>query len=89
VIADWAKSKSIEQVIWTDLESNFSDKVEGKKPFSVPAAIEHLKRLSPNGQRMAADYVFKAPESVQTRLRKALEQEAWFAKLKGPKSETA
>jgi len=61
---------------WTALESNFEKEV--KKPFSVDAAVAYVKTLSRPGKAKAAEYVWRAPEFVQTPVRSALEQEPWF-----------
>jgi hypothetical protein len=73
----WAKSKKVDVVVWTALESNFNSK--RKHPFSLAAAISHLKELPPAGKAKAAEYVWRAPNFVQTPLRKALQQEPWFS----------
>ena len=75
-IVDWAKGKDIDVVVWTDLPSNFCDKV--KKSFSVKNAISYLKTLDDAGRAKAAEYVRRAPDFVQTPLREALLREPWF-----------
>lgn len=75
-IVAWARSKKLDGVIWTALTSNFQEKT--KKPFSVAAAIEHLKTLDPVGKAKAAEYAWRAPAFVQTELRAALQGEPWF-----------
>jgi hypothetical protein len=75
-IAAWAKAKSIDAVIWTALESNFQK--EMSKGFSVNNAIEYLRALPPNGKAKAAEYVWRAPSFVKTRLRDALQGAPWF-----------
>ena len=72
----WAKTRGIDVVLWTALESNFADK--RKCRFSVPAAISYLKALPPEGKAKAAEYVWRSPEFVQTPLRRVLQQEPWF-----------
>ncbi len=64
-------------MVWTKLASNFQSKVE--KPFSVEAAVAHVRGLSPEGKVKAAEYVWKAPEFVRTPVRAALQREPWFA----------
>ena len=75
----WARNKNIGVVIWTALKSNFMSK--RKCPFSVPAAISYVKTLPPVGKVKAAEYVWRAPEFVQTPVRRALQQEPWFSVL--------
>lgn len=72
VIAAWAKGKNLDAVVWTALQSNFEN-------FSVGAAIDHIKKLDPCGKAKAAEYVLRAPEFVQTPLRRALQQKSWFS----------
>jgi len=79
-IAEWAKSKSFEQVIWTDLESNFLE--EKKIDFTVDNAVAHIKGLTKEGRYKAAEYIFNAPAYVQTSLRTKLMNEPWFCDLK-------
>lgn len=76
-IAIWARNKGVGVVIWTALESNFASK--RNCPFSVGAAVSYVKTLSPEAKVKAAEYVWRAPEFVQTPVRRALQQEPWFA----------
>ena len=75
-IANWAKPKRLDVVVWTDLQSNFQKKKN--KPFSVQEGLEYLKTLPPEGKVKAAEYVWRAPDFVQTPLRMVLQQEPWF-----------
>lgn len=75
----WAKEKQFDVVVWTALKSNFQEEATSRKPFSIPEAISHLRSLAPEGKVKAAEYVWRAPSFVQTPLRKALENEPWFA----------
>lgn len=75
-VKEWASTKKIDVVVWTDLASNFSEK--RKQAYSVSAAIAHLQSLSPAGKAAAAEYVWRAPEFIKTSLRSALEKEPWF-----------
>ena len=76
-IVAWAKEMHIDAVVLTNLESNFAEKVN--KPFSVEAAVDHIKSLLPEGKAKAAEYIWRAPDFVQTPLRAALQAEPWFA----------
>lgn len=78
-IVGWAAERSIDVVIWTDLPSNFAEKVG--KPFSVPNAIEYLQSLQPDGKAKAVEYIRQAPQFVRTSLRTALQQASWFELL--------
>lgn len=77
-VREWASSKKIDFVVWTDLASNFSEKSKHKQAYSVSAAIAHLQSLSPAGKAAATEYVWRAPEFIKTSLRSALETEPWF-----------
>ena len=77
-ILAWASAKQINNVIWTDLKSNFKSELDIK--FSVPNAIAHLQGLPPEDKVRAAEYIWRAPSFIKTELRTALEVEPWFAK---------
>jgi hypothetical protein len=83
-IPPWAANKKIDVVVWTGLPSNFQEektKLGLKEPaaaFSVPNAIAHLQGLPPEGKAMAAEYVWRAPDYVNTPLRRALQIAPWF-----------
>jgi hypothetical protein len=77
-IVAWARSKKLDAVVWTALKSNFKQKV--KAPFSVEAALAYVKTLTPAGKVKAAEYIWRAPDFVQTAVRTALQQEPWFSK---------
>jgi hypothetical protein len=77
-IVAWARERKLDAVVWTALKSNFKEKV--KKTFSVKAVVAYVKTLSPAGKAKAAEYVWRAPEFVQTAVRSALQHEPWFSK---------
>ncbi|MGA2966961.1 MAG: hypothetical protein ABSD64_12170 [Terriglobales bacterium] len=77
-IVVWARKRKLDAVVWTALKSNFDEKV--KKPFSVKAVVAYVKTLCPIGKVKAAEYVWKAPDFVKTKVRSALQQEPWFSK---------
>ena len=77
-IVAWARERKLDAVVWTALKSNFEEKAG--EPFSVDAVVAYVKTLSPAGKAKAAEYVWKAPEFVQTAVRSALQQEPWFSK---------
>jgi hypothetical protein len=78
VIAQWAKDRSIDVVMWTDLGGSF----EGVAPADfVKTAVDHVRRLPAEGKAKAAEYVWRAPEFIVTPLRNALQAEPWFKKL--------
>lgn len=73
----WAMKKQLDGVIWTDTPSNF-ESVTGRR-FSVKAALAYIRGLSPKIKAEVADYVWKAPDFVNTPLRRALQTPPWFA----------
>jgi len=75
-VAAWAKRSKLDAAVWTALPSNFSSRVG--KPFSVEAAVAYVKGLSPEGKAKAAEYVWRAPDFVQTPVRAVLQREPWF-----------
>ena len=77
-IIKWAREKGLSAVVWTALKSNFQEKVGA--PFSVEASVAYVKTLDAPGKAKAAEYVWRAPELVQTAVRSALQQEPWFSK---------
>lgn len=78
-ILTWARLKKLDAVVWTALQSNFKKKTN--EPFSVAAAVSHLKGLGSDGKAKAAEYVWRAPDFVKTRLRTALQKEPWFLEI--------
>ncbi len=79
-IQSWALERKIDIVIWTDLASNFREKSKCKKPFSIEAALYHIQALDTEGKAKAAEYVWRAPEFIDTPLREALQSKPWFQK---------
>jgi len=76
----WVSEKKVDIVIWTDLASNFPKKSKGQKPFSIENAISHIQALDAEGKAKAAEYVWCAPEFIDTPLREALQSQPWFPK---------
>lgn len=71
-ISAWAKEKSIDAVIWTDLKSNFSEKQN--KEFSYENAEKYLMTLSGETKKKADKYIKKAPELTMTKLRERINE---------------
>jgi hypothetical protein len=71
-IQAWADSKDIDVVTWTDLRSNFEDVT--RRPFSIPVALAHFDALAPELRSETLEYARRAPASVQTPLRMALQR---------------
>jgi hypothetical protein len=75
-IHDWLKTREFDAAIWTDLESNY-----GKKrgcAFGESDALAYLNGLSPVCRAHARDYIVRAPEQTQTKLRKYLQSKGWL-----------
>jgi len=68
-IATWAVFKALDGVVWTDLRPNFAK--ETGKSFSVENALDYLAGLQGEAKVKAKEYLQKAPDFVQTPLRKA------------------
>jgi len=77
-IAAWCKTKRVDVVVWTDLESNFKLKSRCGNDFSIQHALSHIKGLDAEGKAQAAEYVWRAPDFVQTPLRRLLQGHPWF-----------
>jgi hypothetical protein len=76
-IRTWAAIKGLDDVVWTDLPSNFNEKTG--QAFSVAAGLDYLRTLDPTEQTEALEYIRRTPQFIQTPLRKALETDPWFA----------
>jgi hypothetical protein len=79
-IKGWVEEQSdngneIDVVIWTDLKPNFERKA--RKELNEGNVIEYLRRLRPEMKDRAREYIVKAPEQVQTRIRAAI-IENWY-----------
>ena len=77
-IRNWAIDKKIDVVVWTDLCSNFEE-VCGK-PFTIEAALAHIQALDGEAKSHAAEYVWRAPDFIDTPLRRILQAQPWFLK---------
>jgi hypothetical protein len=75
----WVNDMKIDAVIWTDPESNFEAKVG--KPFSIENAIEHIQSLDAAAKAIAAKYVWRAPDFIDTPLRRLLQVGPWFSEV--------
>lgn len=76
IIKEWARQRSIQVVVWTDLESNFCR--EKSIGFSFDTALDHLKGLSADGVREAVKYIVRTPQEVSTGFRQWLGNVEWF-----------
>jgi|SRR5665647_380998 len=73
-IENWTNDQDVDAVIWTNLSSNFKDKL-GLNDFKPMDAINYLKYLSPDVKAKAEEYIRKAPRTVDTAIRKKIEVE--------------
>jgi len=71
-IWDWAKKAGIDAAVWTVLTTNFEQKTG--EWFCVERAIAYLKGLRGIDLERALEYIRKAPEEVNTPLRRALHE---------------
>jgi hypothetical protein len=63
-------------VLWTDTPSNFEK--SQKRPFSIQAALTYIRQQTPQTKSKVAEYVWRYPDFVKTRLRTALQKRPWF-----------
>jgi hypothetical protein len=75
-IRAWASKNSVDGVVWTDLPSNFVEKFNVQ--FSVKEAVRYLHDLPVGGTAEACKYIVKAPQEVDTPLRRALKDDPWL-----------
>jgi hypothetical protein len=76
-IRDWARATGFDAVVWTDLPSNFEEEIGAS--FSVERAEQYLKSLPRTVAERAREYIQKAPEEVNTPLRRRLYESGWVA----------
>ena len=70
LISQWLSSSAFEAVVWTALPTNY--KLERGSEFSVPDAITYLNKLPKSAREKAQEYIARAPDEIQTPLRRAL-----------------
>lgn len=71
-IKEWAKTKNIDAVIWTDLLSNFKEKT--CLEFNEDNIIKYLKNLPSDKKEKAKEYIMFAPPQIRTRIRERIEE---------------
>ena len=77
MIRIWAEERDLSSVVWTDLPSNFQEKVN--YPFSVESAERYLREsLEEKGAKKAKEYIERAPKNIWTPLREHLENTEWW-----------
>jgi hypothetical protein len=76
-IKAWAQAQRLDAAVWTALPSNFEEVAQ--RPFSVEAAILHLKALTEPAKSRALEHLQKAPPEVVTPVRTAAIQAGLIA----------
>lgn len=80
-IADWAKSKSVDAVVWTNLPPKF----DGKDVAPTKAQlIRYLKRLEGTVRDDAERYIRYAPRQTDTEYRRAIESALGWTPIDPP-----
>jgi len=69
-IKSWTEQKGLDAVVWTDLRSNFKARTELE--FNEDNVVRYLRELKGEALRDAEEYVRKAPEQIETNIRKRL-----------------
>ena len=72
-IAQWAQTKQLDAVVWTDLEVGLKGK-RGTVP-SIEAVLEHLRRLPHAQGTLAEQYIRRAPRQIDTEYRRRIAHE--------------
>lgn len=74
-IKSWATKEKWDAVIWTGLPSNFEDKKD--VPFTVENGLVYLSGLVGKEKAEAREYIERAPEEVDTPLRRGIGKKFW------------
>lgn len=69
LIYDWAAKNKMDAVVWTALESNFSEPEKAGIPFTPEAAATYIAGLKDDALKGALHYIGKAPAEVVTPVR--------------------
>ena len=75
-IREWAQQNHFDAVIWTDLRPNFASK--RLERFTVGNAVAYLQSLCGKTEQEARKYIQKAPEEVNTPVRRKLQEIGWL-----------
>lgn len=78
-IRSWAKQKRLDGVVWTDLPTNFEEKT--KMEFNEDNVVDYIFGLPISESHNAELYVRKAPDQVDTKLRRRIVQEFGWRSL--------
>ena len=75
-VKGWLQRSRFDAAVWTDLAGNYLETLG--EPFSVAGAIAYLSTLTGESLIEAHRYIESAPRNVETPLRAALREEAWW-----------
>lgn len=75
MIKSWSTEEKWDAVIWTGLPSNFEDKEH--VPFTVENGLVYLSGLFGEEKAAARKYIERAPEEVDTPLRRGIGKKFW------------
>ncbi len=73
VFESWLKDKGLDAAVWTDLPANFAERMG--VAFTTENVISYLKSLEGDALAAARAYVVNAPASIDTPIRRAVEEE--------------
>ncbi len=73
ILVDWCETQKIDGVVWTALPPNFREEIGSL--FSVERAVEFLKGLAKTTRKNALEYIRKAPDQIDTPLRRRVNLE--------------
>ena len=80
-IRDWAIKKSLDAVVWTDLPSDFKEKIGDD--FTEENVIRYLENLEGDIKKKAEEYIRKAPVQVKTKMREIIERRLGWTYIGG------
>lgn len=72
-LSSWCDRKAVDGVVWTALPSNFDGRFH--MAFSMEHAMTYLRSLAKNDLNKALEYFYKAPEQIDTPLRRRVKRE--------------
>lgn len=73
VFESWLKEKGLDAAVWTDLPANFAERMG--EAFTTENVISYLKSLEGDALAAAKAYIVNAPDSIDTPIRRAVEEE--------------
>lgn len=77
-IREWAYSKDLDAVIWTNLGANFQEKTG--LDFAPENVLNYLKNLKEESKRITKEYIVKAPKQIRTEMRLYFEKNLGWRK---------